>query len=69
MTSGYYTESEYVTAYEVGAHRMEVGKLPDGRYAVDHTSLASPRITRSYFDSEQEARAFAMNFCGMKGNP
>lgn len=63
--SGYYDASSYITAYEMGAHRMEVGQLPDGRYAVDHTSLAQCRPSRSYFNTEQEARTFAEKFCGM----
>ena len=60
--SSYYDSAVYVGEENIGAWRLVVGELPDGRYCVDHTSTAAPRVQRLYFDTRQEAIDYAKNW-------
>lgn len=60
--SGYYDEITHVEDHAVGAWQLEVGRLPDMRYAVDHYSRADGRKQRLYFNTYVEAHNYATTF-------
>jgi len=59
--SSYYDELVPGTTktYRGGAWELEAGRLPDGRYAVDHYSSAAPRRQRRYFATRHAAFGYA----------
>lgn len=57
--SGYHdTFISGVSHRRVGAWELELGQLPDYRWAVDHYSDAAPRKQRVYFDTLTEASQY-----------
>ena len=65
MTSGYHDPLCLIETLRGGAWTLDIGRLPDGRFAVDHFSAAASGYQRLYFDSVQDARAAARSFLGI----
>jgi hypothetical protein len=63
--SGYHSETRPIETFRGGAWTLDLGVLPDGRFALDHSSIASSHRQRLYFESEADARCSACVFLGL----